>query len=342
MNHTRTTGTIPWAKLDNGIFEDTTLTSCGMAAQLMHIAAITYASKYLTDGVIPKTALRRVANPKDRTPGKSAAELVAAGVWADGGDAWVLPEWGVLQPSAAAVEARREKWRTARAESRRNAERMPEECRRNAERISEECGVSPAPAVTSTFTDLSAPDTHVVSGVLEVEVDVDKEKTYMSEPMTGDVVALSGARTSVTVNRVFDHWRTVMGHPHAKLDTKRRTRIQWAIKNYPIETVLAAIDGCKASPFHMGANDRGQIYDDLTLILRDATKLEMFAGRTLHPSTIQPTQRHLSSIERARIERTKADRLSEALQAEGCIGENFSILRMMQISDSLAAAGGGA
>lgn len=79
------------------------------------------------------------------------------------------------------------------------------------------------------------------------------------------------------VQEVFDHWRSVMGKTDAtKLDERRAARIRWALANYPIEDVLAAVDGCAASPYHMGQNQDRRRYDDITLILRDASKLEGF------------------------------------------------------------------
>ncbi len=85
------------------------------------------------------------------------------------------------------------------------------------------------------------------------------------------------------VGEVFAHWQTVMGKDRAKLDPKRRRCIEAAIKSHGLETCLAAIDGCKATPFNMGQNERHTRYDDLTLILRDAKHIEDFADAA--PST---------------------------------------------------------
>jgi hypothetical protein len=76
---------------------------------------------------------------------------------------------------------------------------------------------------------------------------------------------------------VFDHWRTVMGHGRANLDDKRRRRIKAAFKaGYSATDLIAAIDGCKASPFHMGANDRSTKYDGIDVIFRDADQIDKF------------------------------------------------------------------
>lgn len=79
-----------------------------------------------------------------------------------------------------------------------------------------------------------------------------------------------------TISVVFDHWRSVMASPRSKLDDKRRRLIKAALKNYSVEDLKAAIDGCRASPWHMGKNDRRQKYNGLDLILRNAEKIDQF------------------------------------------------------------------
>ena len=62
-------------------------------------------------------------------------------------------------------------------------------------------------------------------------------------------------------------------------DGKRRRAVESRLKDgYPLSTILAAIDGCKVSPFNQGENDRHQKYDDLELICRDAKHVEDFAA----------------------------------------------------------------
>jgi hypothetical protein len=87
------------------------------------------------------------------------------------------------------------------------------------------------------------------------------------------------AAPSAQVERVFHHWQTVMNKPLARLDTKRKTRIEWAIKTYGLTTSLEAIDGCQRSGWHMGENDRHREFNDLTLIFRDAEHTERFLDK---------------------------------------------------------------
>ena len=86
-----------------------------------------------------------------------------------------------------------------------------------------------------------------------------------------------------SVDDVFDFWRSETKHPRAKLDRKRRQRIEWAQEHYDDTEIADAIRGAASSPFHQGQNDRGTRYDDLTLILRDAEHLERFIDIYRHP-----------------------------------------------------------
>lgn len=90
------------------------------------------------------------------------------------------------------------------------------------------------------------------------------------------------------VRQVFDHWRQVMNHPHAKLDGNRRRAIDKGLKAYGLDGCLKAIDGCRASKFHMGENDRHRIYDSLELIFRNAEKTERFIAETQTPTAGGP------------------------------------------------------
>ena len=77
---------------------------------------------------------------------------------------------------------------------------------------------------------------------------------------------------------VFEYWQSAMNHPGAKLDQKRKRIISKALKDYGVEDLRLAIDGCKASPWHRGGNPDARVYDSLGLIFRDAEHIEQFIG----------------------------------------------------------------
>lgn len=94
----------------------------------------------------------------------------------------------------------------------------------------------------------------------------------------------SGAQApaaSVPVQEVFQHWKTVLDHPRAILDAKRQKLIADRIEQgFSVDDLKAAIDGCRASPYHMGQNDHKTIYDSLELICRDASHVEQFIAKS--------------------------------------------------------------
>lgn len=92
---------------------------------------------------------------------------------------------------------------------------------------------------------------------------------------------------SEAVVRVFDHWRQVMQHPDGKLTAKRRRYIEQRLtEGYDADQLLRAIDGCRASAFHQGDNDRNRVYDDLTLICRDGEHVEQFLRPQRAPTSL--------------------------------------------------------
>ena len=79
------------------------------------------------------------------------------------------------------------------------------------------------------------------------------------------------------IDRIFDYWRETMQHPRAKLDSKRRTKIDKALKlGYTESELKQAVLGCSVTPHNMGVNDRNQRYDSVELIFRDADHIDRF------------------------------------------------------------------
>lgn len=86
---------------------------------------------------------------------------------------------------------------------------------------------------------------------------------------------------------IFQHWQKVMGHEQAVFGEKRKKAVKRIIdEGYTVSQVLTAIDGCKASPFHMGDNKGGTIYDELGLICRDAAQIDKFMALASKPNLV--------------------------------------------------------
>lgn len=122
--------------------------------------------------------------------------------------------------------------------------------------------------------------------------DLDHKKVP-TEPLSGD------APDREVVDRVFEHWRTVHGHPQAKLDAKRRKLIRDALKGYSEADLCQSISGYKNSPHHQGQNDRATVYDAIELLLRDAKHID--AGLRFYRD---PPRTDLSKLTRANVDRT--------------------------------------
>lgn len=104
------------------------------------------------------------------------------------------------------------------------------------------------------------------------------ENTPLPPRAEGEPSRTKGKASTADVERVFDHWRAVMNCPRAKLDKKRRARIEWGLETYGPEFCLRAVLGCAASDFHMGRDPKtdGRKHNDVDLIFRSAKHAEGF------------------------------------------------------------------
>lgn len=89
-----------------------------------------------------------------------------------------------------------------------------------------------------------------------------------------------GSSTAARVRVVFDFWKEAMKHPKAVLDGKRERAITGRLKDgYSTDDLIAAVKGCKATPYNMGDNKEHRVYDDIELICRDSVHVEQFFVR---------------------------------------------------------------
>ena len=101
-----------WIKLDDGCPEHLTLIGLTDAAFAAWVRGLCYSSRNLTDGRIPKAALRAIGTPR------AAVELVANGKWTETPAGWLIHDYADHQRTSATVEKDREKWRKSKAETR--------------------------------------------------------------------------------------------------------------------------------------------------------------------------------------------------------------------------------
>jgi hypothetical protein len=84
------------------------------------------------------------------------------------------------------------------------------------------------------------------------------------------------------VKEVFNHWKLTMDKSGAtKLDSKRTTAIKTRLSDgYTVDQIKTAIINCSLTPHNMGQNNRGQKFNDIELICRNASNLERFIEST--------------------------------------------------------------
>lgn len=86
--------------------------------------------------------------------------------------------------------------------------------------------------------------------------------------------------TAEQIEQVFSYWQTLMGHKRSKLDIRRQRVIRDRILDgYTIEDLQQAIRGCAVDPWHMGENERREVFDSITMILRDSDHVDKFIGK---------------------------------------------------------------
>ncbi|EKS7767188.1 hypothetical protein JFQ92_002296 [Edwardsiella piscicida] len=80
---------------------------------------------------------------------------------------------------------------------------------------------------------------------------------------------------------VFRHWQAEHNHPTAKLDQKRRKRINARLEEgFSPDELCKAISGAKYDAWLMGKNPSSRKYDGIETLLRDAAQVEKLRDLT--------------------------------------------------------------
>jgi len=137
---------------------------------------------------------------------------------------------------------------------------------------------TPTPAPTQETTDTSA---DADGSVLEGQVEPAQEQQPTTTATPEETAQPRGPDYGAQAAEVFAYWRQVMGKRPGelptKLDRKRRAKVEARLREgITVAQLQRAIDGCRASEWHMGANDRGARFDDLELICRDQSQVAKF------------------------------------------------------------------
>lgn len=99
--------------------------------------------------------------------------------------------------------------------------------------------------------------------------------------------ASSQQKQARAIDDIFQYWQIIMDHPNARLDDKRRKLIRNALKTgYAVNDLKTAILGCSYTPHNMGDNDRGQRYDGLHVIFRNADQIDRFIHNAMNQESM--------------------------------------------------------
>lgn len=88
---------------------------------------------------------------------------------------------------------------------------------------------------------------------------------------------------------VFEFWKAELSHPKAQLTQDRKKKIEERLEDSTVDEIKAAICGCKRSDFHMGREPgKPTVFDDIELICRKRSKLEMFIALAPKENGVRP------------------------------------------------------
>lgn len=100
-----------WVRIDDQFPDHPKIVRAGPAAAWLYVCGLCYCARYLTDGIVPRGQVRRLADIDD--PAAAAAALVGAGLWEETEAGYAVHDYLAYNPDRARVEA----IRTARAEA---------------------------------------------------------------------------------------------------------------------------------------------------------------------------------------------------------------------------------
>ncbi|MGF6994625.1 hypothetical protein [Paraburkholderia sp. GAS32] len=131
----------------------------------------------------------------------------------------------------------------------------------------------------------------------------------------------TGVKTQAEIiGEIFSYWQERMSKPRAKLDDKRRRAIRKAMEwGYAPRDLCRAIQGCSLTPHNMGQNERGEKYDGLELILRNADQIDRFMANASAPpvSTVGMSKSALVTAANAGLGARLAAKFGEQPESDG-------------------------
>jgi hypothetical protein len=283
---------MPWVRLDDAYYDHRKLMEAGAMAELLWVRGLAWSNRNLSDGFIPRVQARRLGDfsadvaevnheVKNDDPVRKdcivttamdlAHRLCEVGCWKEVEGGFQIHDYDKYQRTA--EEIRRES--ELKSEAGRKGAKKRWDGKKKANGKAPHMAGATAPPMAPAIADQWQNDAPTPTP------DASNEASPPTPPSTA--LALVRDHPSATptgvepVRQVFDAWVVSTGRTgRTHLDPKRRKKIQAALRDYPIEDVLDAVRGWEYSPHHRGENDRHTVYNDLELLLRDASQIERF------------------------------------------------------------------
>jgi hypothetical protein len=100
---------MPWAKLDDGFYDDPKVRRAGLAASGLFCRALAYSARHLTDGYVDQQWIdEQTATLRPGERRQLVESLIGVGLWERRNGGYVARNYLKFNPSRADVEARRE------------------------------------------------------------------------------------------------------------------------------------------------------------------------------------------------------------------------------------------
>lgn len=115
-------------------------------------------------------------------------------------------------------------------------------------------------------------------------------------------------KNDTPAKRVFEHWRERTGRTsRTAFDGKRRRAVEARLADgYTPDDLCLAVDGCLVTPHNQGQNERGEKYDDLELICRDAAHVDRFIRNAKNPPRPSAPDVRLGHVSASSVDWTNA------------------------------------
>jgi hypothetical protein len=177
-----------WIKLDDTFADDPNLLALPRGVRLVHVEALVWCCRQLTDGAVPRHALRKVTDEDDIAA--AAVQLVEAGLWDATDTGWQIVGFLDLQPSRCEVDEAKAGARFRAARSRRHLNGDHAICTRGH--------YCPDGACATTADARAA---YVPSHVRPLDIDVDVDRLKGSRSRRGGAQAASADAAAAAPRR---------------------------------------------------------------------------------------------------------------------------------------------